>query len=82
VETLRGRDDVLVIRGNHDNAVVTGEISGGTTSLANWSWQWSRERLDDAALAWLAELPCFHAEGDWLAVHGAPVDAAFFNAYV
>ncbi|HEB66952.1 MAG TPA: metallophosphoesterase [Gammaproteobacteria bacterium] len=82
VDRLRERDDVLVIRGNHDNAVVTGEISGGTTSLANWSWQWSRERLDEAARTWLADLPCFHAEDDWLAVHGAPVDASFFNAYV
>ncbi len=82
VDRLRERDDVLVIRGNHDNAVVTGEISGGTTSLANWSWQWSRERLDEGARAWLAGLPCFHMEEDWLAVHGAPVDASFFNAYV
>ena len=82
VEMLRGRDDVLVIRGNHDNAVVTGEISGGTTSLANWSWQWSRARLDEAARDWLAALPCYHAEDNWLAVHGAPVDASFFNAYV
>ena len=82
VDRLRSREDVLVIRGNHDNAVVTGEISGGTTSLANWSWQWTRERLDAAAREWLAALPCFHAEADWLAVHGAPVDAGYFNAYV
>lgn len=82
VRLLRSRTDLLAIRGNHDNAVVTGEISGGTTSLANWSWTWTRERLSDASRAWLSALPCWHAEDDWLAVHGAPVDAAYFNAYV
>ncbi len=82
VARLRERQDAIVIRGNHDNAVVTGEISGGTTSLANWSWEWTRDRLDADARAWLAALPCQHAEDDWLAVHGAPVDATYFNAYV
>ncbi len=82
VRLLQSRTDLLTIRGNHDNAVVTGEISGGTTSLANWSWSWTRERLSDASRAWLAALPCSHAEDDWLAVHGAPMDASYFNAYV
>ncbi len=82
VQRLREYPDTLVIRGNHDNAVVTGAISGGTTSLANWSWTWSRRHLSTEAQAWLAALPCVHAEAGWLAVHGAPIDPDHFNAYV
>ena len=31
---------------------------------------------------WLAALPAYHQQDNWIAVHGAPQDKTFFNAYV
>ncbi|MBL1260611.1 MAG: metallophosphoesterase [Thiotrichaceae bacterium] len=71
-----------VIKGNHDNAVATGNSSRGLFHLARWLVDWSRERLSQQHKEWLEQLPPYIRQDNWLALHGAPVDKTFFNAYV
>jgi len=71
-----------LLRGNHDHAAATGICGQGFGASARWCIEWTIPRLAEAHKAWLLALPVF-AEGEgWLAVHGAPVDPTFFNAYV
>jgi predicted phosphodiesterase len=71
-----------VLKGNHDHAVATGMFQGGFSANARWVAQWTRETLPEKRLRWLERLPLYYEGDDWLAVHGAPVDRSFFNAYV
>ncbi|HYD83252.1 MAG TPA: metallophosphoesterase family protein, partial [Opitutus sp.] len=64
VELLRSRVTVNV-RGNGDRGVADAE-----TSLR--SAKFARERLDQAAIAWLGELPRVHEGDGWTAFHAAP----------
>ncbi|VAW97793.1 hypothetical protein MNBD_GAMMA21-506 [hydrothermal vent metagenome] len=82
IETLRNNSGFSIIRGNHDHTVATGEITGGSTSLASWTLKWTIDRLDKESKQWLAGLPCYLKDKDWLAVHGSPRDKTFFNGYV
>lgn len=71
-----------VIKGNHDEAAARGKAGQGFSQAANWSWSWTRENLSDEHRRWLEALPLYlHGEG-FYAVHGAPIDPTFFNAYV
>lgn len=70
------------IMGNHDHAAATLQFGGGFSKPAASVIRWTREVLDEDAAAWLGALPAYLREEDWLAVHGAPVDRTFFNAYV
>lgn len=71
-----------VVKGNHDNAVATGNTSRGFSPLARWVVDWSRDRLSNHDKEWLEQLPPYIARNNWLALHGAPIDKTFFNAYV
>lgn len=82
VAMLQGMAGVRVIQGNHDHAVVTGQYARGFSHYAQWVIDWSRGKLTEEAKQWLALLPVFLHEDDWYAVHGAPLDRTFFNAYV
>ena len=82
IEMLRAQDAFSFIRGNHDHAVATGHLVAGSTSLAGWTINWTMAILDAAARRWLAGLPPYLHQDDWLAVHGSPRDRSFFNAYV
>lgn len=83
IERLQdGKLDLAAIRGNHDHAAATGLIGQGFGSTARWVIEWTIPRLNEEHKAWLLELPLFLAGEEWLAVHGAPVDPGFFNAYV
>lgn len=73
---------LAILKGNHDHAVATGLFQGGFSSSGRWAAQWSRETLPDQQLQWLERLPLYYEGEDWLAVHGAPLDRTFFNAYV
>jgi predicted phosphodiesterase len=73
---------LAVLKGNHDHAVATGLFQGGFSSSGRWVAQWSHERLPPQALHWLDGLPLYYEGEDWLALHGAPIDRTFFNAYV
>jgi len=64
------------IAGNHDRAVAGLRGTEGFSADAARAVAWTRERLDDGALAWLAALPMeLCIEGRLLAVHGAPTEA-------
>ncbi len=71
-----------VVKGNHDNAVATGNSARGFSHHARWVVDWSRERLSAQHKEWLEQLPAYIRQDNWLALHGAPIDKTFFNAYV
>ena len=71
-----------MLRGNHDHAAATGICGPGFGTTSRWCIEWTVERLAEAHKAWLLALPVSLEGEGWLAVHGAPVDATFFNAYV
>lgn len=81
IAMLRERGFV-VIQGNHDYGVATGNTQRGFSKLARSVVEWTRERLNADELQWLATLPPFFRHDDWLAVHGAPIDKQFFYGYV
>jgi predicted phosphodiesterase len=72
----------LVIKGNHDHALATGHWQKGFSRTAAWALEWSESRITAEQKVWLAELPPLFQTEHWLAVHGAPIDPTFFNAYV
>jgi predicted phosphodiesterase len=72
----------IVLKGNHDEAAVTGQIGSGMTQYARWSVKWTYAQLDDDHRTWLGALPLVWHGDRWIAVHGSPLDPAFCNAYV
>lgn len=82
IEILASLPSAITLRGNHDNAVGTGQIELGMHSLARHCAEWTRSLLSSEELGWLASLPIEHREDEWMAVHGAPQDARRFLAYV
>ena len=82
VDMLRALPGAQILQGNHDHAVATQRYSLGFSPFSRWVIEWSRERLSADALAWLDSLPLYLQGDDWIAVHGAPNDKTFFNAYV
>ena len=81
IETIQ-ETGFLVIKGNHDHALAIGHSRKGFSRTAAWALEWSENHITAEQKAWLAELlPLFQTE-HWLAVHGAPIDPTFFNAYV
>ena len=81
VDRLR-HSNAVVIRGNHDQAAADGQTPQGFSRAASWSVPWTWQRLNEEQRHWLAELPLFYRDEGVLAVHGAPVDPTFMNAYV
>jgi predicted phosphodiesterase len=73
---------LTVLMGNHDHAAGSGSVAPGFSENARWAIAWSMDRLSAAQREWLAELPPYLEGEDWLAVHGAPMDPTYFNAYV
>lgn len=82
VDRLASLPAAIFIRGNHDHAIATGRFDVGMNRLARSSADWTRSRLGDAELGWLAALPVEHRGDGWMAVHGAPRDPNRFFAYV
>jgi diadenosine tetraphosphatase ApaH/serine/threonine PP2A family protein phosphatase len=72
----------IVLRGNHDNAIGSGDLEVGMNHLARATAAWTRDALGAADRAWLAGLPVEHSGEGWIAVHGAPRDPRRFLAYV
>lgn len=81
IDALRERD-FLVLKGNHDHGFVTGNLVRGFSTYGRWVLEWTRDHINAEGRAWLEALPAYHQQDDWLAVHGAPQDQTFFNAYV
>lgn len=74
--------DFFVLKGNHDHGLAVGNFQKGFSSTASWVLNWTQQRIRPEHIQWLAELPPLVHEDDWLALHGAPIDPTFFNAYV
>ncbi|MDX8377336.1 MAG: metallophosphoesterase family protein [Mariprofundales bacterium] len=73
----------VCIRGNHDHFVGTlGKNTQPMARSAKWAAEWTAGQINDNARQWLATLPVKQEGENWVAVHGAPVDPTFFNAYV
>lgn len=72
----------VLLRGNHDHAVATGQFEVGMNRLARHCAEWTRSSLGTHELEWLAELAPDYFADEWLAVHGAPQDPRRFLAYV
>ncbi len=71
-----------VIKGNHDHGLATGKFDVGFSKSAAWALNWSLPHVSQAQRDWLLNLPPVLHHEHWLAVHGAPIDPTFFNAYV
>ncbi|WP_069470013.1 metallophosphoesterase family protein [Candidatus Marithrix sp. Canyon 246] len=82
IETLKAQTNIYIIKGNHDHALATGKFEHGFSQVAQAALQWSQDKVSSDNKKWLLELPPMIRHKDWLAVHGAPVDPTFFNAYV
>ncbi len=82
IDLLRGRPELNLVQGNHDHAVVTGHFPTGFSSVAKWVIEWTIGRLTPEQKAFLDEMPLALDGPNWLAVHGAPTDKRYFNAYV
>lgn len=70
------------LMGNHDHAIAHQRIDERFTKTARWSAEWTIARMTEANRRWLSLLPPIIRETDFMAVHGAPIDPTFFNAYV
>lgn len=71
-----------IIKGNHDHAVATGNTSTGFSGNAKVVIDWTSRQLSRDDRDWLQNLPASARQDNWLAVHGAPIDPAFFYGYV
>lgn len=71
-----------IIKGNHDHAVATNNTSRGFSQLAKTVIDWTIGQLSQQHRDWLHNLPVCSHHPHWLAVHGAPIDPAFFYGYV
>ncbi len=82
IARLAGLKSAALLKGNHDNAVATGELDVGMNQMAKVSAEWTIDLLSGAERRWLGALAAEVEEADWLAVHGAPRDPYRFFAYV
>ncbi len=74
--------ELVILKGNHDHGLATGNFKKGFSSTASWVLEWSDQRINIEQKNWLLELPpVLHSE-QWMGLHGAPIDPTFFNAYV
>jgi predicted phosphodiesterase len=81
IERLQA-SSLQVIKGNHDHGVATGDTGKGFSANSRMVINWTANELSAAHRDWLGALPAFIQSPDWLAVHGAPMDAEYFYAYV
>jgi len=82
IELIRERG-IYCLRGNHDHYVAHGgNVRVAMGMMAKRMADWTVTQLTREERIWLGDLPVRCRVGTWMAVHGAPVDKSFFNAYV
>jgi len=82
IDLMRQRN-IYCLRGNHDHYVAhEGDVRVAMGMMAKRIADWTITQLNACDRAWLGELPVRYRSTNWMAVHGAPVDKSFFNAYV
>lgn len=62
------------VQGNHDAAAIGGAEIDWFNPVARTAMIWTRDEIDDASRAWLAELPVRRETADMTLVHGSPRD--------
>jgi predicted phosphodiesterase len=82
IERLQTMKNFMILKGNHDHGLATGNFSKRFSKTAQWALNWSLNQVSEEQKKWLLELPPVLHHEEWLALHGAPVDPTFFNAYV
>ncbi|MCW8194792.1 metallophosphoesterase [Proteobacteria bacterium 005FR1] len=70
------------ICGNHDLATALGKVGKGFSKSARWAIEWTLGQVSDESRRWLGSLDYVLKAPDYWAVHGAPMDPTFLNAYV
>lgn len=70
------------ICGNHDVATALGKVGKGFSKSARWAIEWTLQQVSEESKRWLGSLEYVLKEPDFWAVHGAPMDPTFLNAYV
>jgi predicted phosphodiesterase len=81
IALLAGKPLTLV-RGNHDHAAACESSQGRFSKSAAWAIDWTIQQLSRKEKDWLARLETHFECDDFIAMHGAPRDPSFFNAYV
>jgi len=82
IDLVRERE-MYCLRGNHDHYVAHhGDVRVAMGIMARRVADWTISVLGEEECRWLGELPVRYRNQAWMAVHGAPVDKSFFNAYV
>jgi len=82
IDLMKARPEFHVLKGNHDHGAAAGFFGRGFSSVARWVLEWTADVIDKESQQWLSQLSLYLDGPDWYAVHGAPVDKTFFNAYV
>ncbi len=72
----------IFIKGNHDHGLASDQFEKSFSRPALWALQWSAQQINQTQKSWLADLSPLIYHDYWLALHGAPIDPTFFNAYV
>lgn len=72
----------ICLRGNHDHFIGSNSVPETLHGSRKFSTQWTIDELDAPRKEWLRSLALQWHAGSWLALHGAPQDPTFFNAYV
>ncbi|PIQ30614.1 MAG: hypothetical protein CO186_06095 [Zetaproteobacteria bacterium CG_4_9_14_3_um_filter_49_83] len=74
--------DAVCIRGNHDQMVGSGVPVPSMHGSRLIAAEWTVNQLAVQHKRWLLDLPLQWRNSPWIVMHGAPVDATFFNAYI
>jgi predicted phosphodiesterase len=70
-------ENALGVRGNHDSAAIGELATDAFNDDARQAVEWTAERLDAAARAWLAALPLVDEHSPFTLVHGSPRDPSW-----
>ncbi|MDQ6975168.1 MAG: metallophosphoesterase family protein [Mariprofundaceae bacterium] len=70
------------LRGNHDHAIGSDQTVRTMSESSTWVASWTQQKIAKKHRDYLTNLPMRLLNRPWMAVHGAPVDQTFFNAYV
>lgn len=81
IDVLASLPSALLLQGNHDYAVATGDTEGMSAVAADCI-RWTESVLSEKERRWLSALRPEHVEGSWMALHGAPIDPVKFNVYI
>lgn len=82
LRVLAELQDIIYLRGNHDNTSALGLPENGSNRMARTLDLWTHQQLTPADREWLLALPVEHLAAPWMSVHGAPMDPRRFYAYV